>query len=89
MWRGAGLGWMAPSNLSLAVHYLKAKPGTRSGPNLTIGGEWSHVHAAVSHARHVAFPSLLYHMAVGPVLDLRAPCIVPDSMRDSLNKRAR
>ena len=25
MWRGAGLGWMPPSNISLAVHGLKAK----------------------------------------------------------------
>ena len=29
MWRAAGLGWMPPSNLSLAVHHLKAKPGVR------------------------------------------------------------
>ena len=32
MWRGAGLGWMAPSNLSLAIHYLKAKPTLPSAP---------------------------------------------------------
>jgi len=62
MWRGAGLGWMAPSNISLAIHYLKVKPELKSGPNLTIGGEWSHVHAVVGSARSVAFPSLMYSM---------------------------
>ena len=66
MWRGAGLGWMAPSNLSLAVHYLKAKPHDRSGPNLTVGGEWNHTHAILSaaDASRAAFPPLLY--AMGP-----------------------
>lgn len=63
MWRGAGLGWMPPSNLSLAVHYLKAKPLERSGPNMTRGGEWSHTHATLSRAEpRVAFPPLLYSM---------------------------
>ena len=60
MWRGAGLGWMAPSNISLAVHYLKAKPDAKSGPNNTIGGEWMHTHQTVSQARGRAFPPLLY-----------------------------
>lgn len=63
MWRGAGLGWMSPSNLSLAVHYLKAKPHELSGPNLTVGGEWAHTHAIVSRAEpRRAFPPLLYAM---------------------------
>ena len=62
MWRGAGLGWMPPSNLSLAVHHLKAKADAPSGPNSTAGGEWDHVHATVRHARGVAFPPLLYRM---------------------------
>jgi hypothetical protein len=62
MWRGAGLGWMAPSNISLAVHYMKAKPEDPSGPNNTKGGEWAHVHASVQRASGRAFPSLMYRM---------------------------
>ena len=61
-WRGAGLGWMAPSNISLAVHYMKSKAEALSGPNLTVGGEWAHVHATVQASRGRAFPSLLYQM---------------------------
>ena len=62
MWRGAGLGWMAPSNISLAVHYMKAKPEDPSGPNNTKSGEWTHVHVSVQRASGRAFPSLIYRM---------------------------
>ena len=70
MWRGAGLGWMPPSNLSLAVHYLKAKPEARSGPNLTVGGEWTHTHQMVASARGRAFPPLLYAFERGYSLNV-------------------
>ena len=36
-----GQGWVAPSNESIAVHYLKRHTGP-SGPGLTEGGEWAH-----------------------------------------------
>lgn len=62
MWRAAGLGWMPPSNLSLSVHHLKAKPSAPSGPNLTAGGEWEHTHRILSGARGVVYPPLLYWM---------------------------
>ena len=70
MWRGAGLGWMAPSNISLAIHYLKAKPHLGSGPNLTVGGEWSHTHASVRGTTRAAFPNLLYKMRSGYSLNV-------------------
>jgi hypothetical protein len=71
MWRGAGLGWMPPSNLSLAVHYLKAKASAPSGPNNTAGGEWSHVHdTLVTAAKRVGFPPLLYRLRRGYSLNV-------------------
>ena len=49
---------MAPSNLSVAIHGLKAHAAKPSGPNATVGGEWAHVHETVRHATAPAFPSL-------------------------------
>ena len=72
MWRGAGLGWMPPSNISLAVHYLKNKPTIPSGPNNTIGGEWQFVHDTVKDTKVAAFPNLLYKMRAGYNLNLTA-----------------
>ena len=50
MWRSAGLGWMPPSNLSVAIHGLKSREDEPSGPNLTLGGEWRHTHSVVQDA---------------------------------------
>ena len=58
--RAGGLGWMAPSNLSVSIHGLKAHAAKPSGPNSTVGGEWAHVHETVRHATAPAFPSLLW-----------------------------
>ncbi|KAL1496827.1 hypothetical protein AB1Y20_014413 [Prymnesium parvum] len=65
MWRAAGLGWFPPSNLSLAVHFLKVKPNLPSGPNNTVGGEWEHTHRVLSPAKGSVFPPLLYRMNAG------------------------
>ena len=64
-YRAAGLGWMAPSNLSLAIHGLKAKPELASGPNATVGGEWEHTHSAVRAATTAGFPPLLWRYDAG------------------------
>jgi hypothetical protein len=69
MWRAAGLGWMPPSNLSLAVHFLKAAPDAKSGPGNTVGGEWAHVHETLTLARGVGFPSIRYRFAPGFTLE--------------------
>ena len=70
MWRGAGLGWMPPSNVSLAVHGLKVQPSKPSGPNSTVGGEWNHVHSTLAPTTRVAFPPLLYRMKAGYSLNV-------------------
>ena len=63
--RAGGMAWTAPSNLSVAIHGLKAPTDEPSGPNQTIGGEWAHVHRAVGGSTAPAFPPLLYHMHRG------------------------
>ena len=66
-WRAAGMGWIAPSNLSVAIHGLKSKPADRSGPDNEVGGEWAHSHATVADATRTEFPPLLWKYSVGAV----------------------
>ena len=81
--RAGGLGWLPPSNLSVAIHGLKSYGQAASGPNRTRGGEWHHVHGAVAAAAAPAFPSLLWRYANSaaytPALDApaSAPLLTP------------
>ena len=59
--RAGGMGWVAPSNASIAVHFLKKHTGP-SGPDSTEGGEWLHVHNASAPVGRSAFPPLLYRL---------------------------
>ena len=74
---------MAPHALSVAVHYLKGF-GKLSGPNLTRGGEWAHVHGLVKGATASAFPAFLWRFeharAFGPALTTALPLMVPLNM---------
>ena len=54
-----GQGWVAPSNASIAVHWLKRHTGP-SGPKHNEGGEWAHAHEAASAANGPGFPPLLW-----------------------------
>jgi hypothetical protein len=54
-----GQGWVAPSNESIAVHWLKRHTGP-SGPTQTEGGEWWHSHEATDAARGPIFPPLMW-----------------------------
>ena len=62
-----GQGWVAPSNASVAVHWLKRHTGP-SGPDGVEGGEWSHTHRAASAARGAGFPPLLWRYRPDQVL---------------------
>ena len=50
---------MAPSNHSLAVHWLKKHTGP-SGPERTEGGEWHHVQRTTAAATGPGMPPLLW-----------------------------
>ena len=54
-----GQGWVAPSNASIAVHWLKRHTGP-SGPTKVEGGEWMHAHEATVNATGPGFPPLLW-----------------------------
>ncbi|EOD33745.1 hypothetical protein EMIHUDRAFT_455702 [Emiliania huxleyi CCMP1516] len=64
--RAGGLGWVAPSAASIAVHYLKQHDGP-SGPNGSRYGEWLHTHAASSASARPAFPPLLWRFEQPPL----------------------
>mmetsp|Transcript_33892 Transcript_33892/g.106566 ORF Transcript_33892/g.106566 Transcript_33892/m.106566 type:complete len:352 (-) Transcript_33892:154-1209(-) len=64
--RAGGLGWVAPSAASIAVHYLKKHDGP-SGPNGSRYGEWLHTHAASSASARPAFPPLLWRFEQPPL----------------------
>ena len=64
--RAGGMGWVAPSNASIAIHYLKKHTGP-SGPANTEGGEWLHVHNASAPVSRSAFPPLLYRLEQSPI----------------------
>ena len=62
-----GQGWVAPSNNSIAVHWLKRHTGP-SGPTRTEGGEWSHVRDALESSTGPGFPPLLWRYRPDQVL---------------------
>lgn len=62
-----GQGWVAPSNQSIAVHWLKRHTGP-SGPTRTEGGEWAHVRDALASATGPGFPPLLWRYRPDQVL---------------------
>ena len=62
-----GQGWVAPSNQSIAVHWLKKHTGP-SGPTRSEGGEWAHAHRATSAARGPGVPPLLWRYRPDQVL---------------------
>ena len=91
-WRAAGMGWIAPSNLSVAIHGLKSKPADRSGPDNEVGGEWAHSHATVADATRTEFPPLLWKYSVGAVNapgQSANPEINGSGAREIVNRRAR
>jgi len=62
-----GQGWVAPSNHSIAVHWLKKHTGP-SGPTRTEGGEWDHAVRAAAGANGPGFPPLLWRYRPDRVL---------------------
>ena len=62
-----GQGWVAPSNHSIAVHWLKKHTGP-SGPQRTEGGEWEHVQRATAGATGPGVPPLLWRYQPDQVL---------------------
>ena len=56
----------APSRLSIVVHALKMHDSWRSGPDVSVGGQWNHTHAIVSNWRRrndradPGFPPMLW-----------------------------
>ena len=62
-----GQGWVAPSNQSIAVHWLKKHSGP-SGPTRTEGGEWEHARRATAAATGPGVPPLLWRYRPDQVL---------------------
>ena len=79
-----GQGWVAPSNDSIVVHYLKKHTGA-SGPNGTEGGEWRHAHRAASASgANAGFPPLLWTYL--PHRVLRSGRLIGDALNPSVHQ---